>query len=405
MQGKEVKWFVGDFNGDGRADIGAVWNNNGANVLTVRLAKGNRFSAATHWAVNAGGWMDTTAWCTGQFTPIRDSASATAKKSPSLGLGIPSDSATATTKAPLGAALTAKTDPKIGAAVGSSPPGFIGTLDKTPPNNQPLWIYGIRPNGELIWYRNESNASVWQGPKTVGTGWNGFKDVIPAGGNCFFALTQDGKLLWYRHDGFNDGSFAWPTQLEVGHGWAFARIFSGGQGIVYAIKTDGTLLWYRNNDNLNGSRQWRGPKVVGSGWEQFKDVFSTGLGSIYAVRSDGNLSLYQHEGYLDGVAKWQQDRIVGTGWNSFKQIIPSSAGVILAILPDGKLLWYKHLGLTAPLRFGKLKETWEGPVQIGTGWQVFGKVIALMPDPSIQKSEKIGSSHGHGGRDGQSGAY
>jgi hypothetical protein len=77
----------------------------------------------------------------------------------------------------------------------------------------------------------------------------------------------------------------------------------------------------------------------------------------------------------------------------------------LAILPDGKLLWYKHLGLTAPLRFGKLKETWEGPVQIGTGWQVFGKVIALMPDPSIQKSEKIGSSHGHGGRDGQSGAY
>ena len=245
---------------------------------------------------------------------------------------------------------------------------FIGTFAKTPPNHQQLWIYGIRQNGELIWYRKDSNASVWQGPKTVGIGWNSFKDVIPAGGACFFALTQDGKLLWYRHDGFNDGSFTWPKQVEVGQGWAFARIFSGGQGIVYAIKTDGTLLWYRNNDNLNGSRQWKGPKVVGSAWNQFKDVLSTGLGAIYAVRNDGRLSLYQHEGYLNGVAKWQPDRVVGTGWNSFKQIVPSSDGVILAILPDGKLLWYKHLGLTASLRFGKLKEkkeTWEGPVELG----------------------------------------
>ena len=129
------------------------------------------------------------------------------------------------------------------------------------------------------------------------------------GGNRFFALTQDGKLLWYRHDGFKDGSFTWPKQVEVGQGWAFARIFSGGQGIVYAIKTDGTLLWYRNNDNLNGSRQWKGPKVVGSAWNQFKDVLSTGLGAIYAVRNDGRLSLYQHEGYLNGVAKWQPDRV------------------------------------------------------------------------------------------------
>jgi hypothetical protein len=276
------------------------------------------------------------------------------------------------------------------ASLDSPPPGFIGTFAKTPPNYQPLWIYGIRPNGDLIWYRKDSNASAWQGPKKVGTGWNSFKDVIPAGGNRFFALTQDGKLIWYRHDGFNDGSFVWPKPVEVGNGWTFSRIFSGGQGIVYAIKNDGTLLWYRNNDSANGSRDWQEPKVVGSAWNQFKDVFSTGQGAIYAVRRDGRLSLYQHDGYLTGEAKWQRDRVVGTGWISFQQIIPSSEGVILGILPDGKLVWYKHLGLTHPsthsgqvtARIAKVQETWEGPVQIGSGWQDFGKVIALIPEPA-----------------------
>jgi len=74
-------------------------------------------------------------------------------------------------------------------------------------------------------------------------------------------------------------------------------------------------------------------------------------------------------------SKWATD------WNSFKQIIPSSDRVILRILPDGKMVWYKHLGMTAPTRLARLKETWEGPVEIGSGWQGFQKVIALIPDP------------------------
>ena len=61
-----VKWVPGDFNGDGRTDIAAVWQYFGANVLTVRASDGSRFSPA-HWAVNAGGWIPTTAWCAGKF--------------------------------------------------------------------------------------------------------------------------------------------------------------------------------------------------------------------------------------------------------------------------------------------------------------------------------------------------
>ena len=61
-----VKWVAGDFNGDGLTDIGAAWNNGGTNTLTIRQSTGAAFHPA-HWAVNAGGWMDTTAWCSGAF--------------------------------------------------------------------------------------------------------------------------------------------------------------------------------------------------------------------------------------------------------------------------------------------------------------------------------------------------
>jgi len=64
--GSEVKWTSGDFDGDGLTDLNATWNNGGTNVLTVRRSIGNAFSAA-HWSVNAGGWMDSTAWCAGRF--------------------------------------------------------------------------------------------------------------------------------------------------------------------------------------------------------------------------------------------------------------------------------------------------------------------------------------------------
>lgn len=64
--GSEVKWTSGDFDGDGRTDLNATWNNAGTNVLTVRRSTGSAFSAA-HWSQNAGGWMDTTAWCAGRF--------------------------------------------------------------------------------------------------------------------------------------------------------------------------------------------------------------------------------------------------------------------------------------------------------------------------------------------------
>jgi hypothetical protein len=62
----DVRWVAGDYNGDGKADVAAVWNNGGTNTLTVRQSTGTAF-VPSHWATNAGGWSNTAAWCSGVF--------------------------------------------------------------------------------------------------------------------------------------------------------------------------------------------------------------------------------------------------------------------------------------------------------------------------------------------------
>lgn len=176
-----------------------------------------------------------------------------------------------------------------------------------------------------------------------------------------------------------DGSFHWHGPQQVGSGWTFKRIFSGGDGVVYAIRQDGKLFWYRHLGFKDGARSWSEAKEVGSGWGHFKDVFSLGQGAVYAVTLDGTLLLYQQKGFETGEKNWYPARTVGSAWNQFQEIVQAGNGVILAIRPDGALIWYKHLGLTSPFKFGRLKDTWATPVTIGSGWQGFGKVFAMMP--------------------------
>ena len=276
------------------------------------------------------------------------------------------------------------------------PPGFIGTFSATPPNYQPLWVYGIKANGEMLWYRKDSGSAPWQGPSSVGSQWHTYLDVIPAGGNSFFMRQADGVLRWVQHTGFNNGGRIWNGPKDVGSGWRYKKIIPGGDGIVYAIREDGTLIWFRNLDYTTGPRAWNPERIVGSGWAGFKDVFAMGQGVIYAVRDNGELLWYRHDGYGTGDARWTGPRVVGSGWQNFRTIVPAGDGTILAVAQDGALLWYRHkdylTGTTAGLmqsgdrmRVGASvtgTAQWEGPVKIGSGWQGFTKVVALLPSSS-----------------------
>jgi hypothetical protein len=86
-------------------------------------------------------------------------------------------------------------------------------------------------------------------------------------------MYPDGRLIWYRHDGWQTGTVAWTGgdgSRVVGTGWTiYNRIFSGGSGILYGMHPDGRLIWYRHDGWQTGTFAWTGgdgSRVVGTGW-------------------------------------------------------------------------------------------------------------------------------------------
>lgn len=200
-------------------------------------------------------------------------------------------------------------------------------------------IYLIRADGTLEWRRHVGarlGLDQWSEPKTVGRGWGGFKHVFSGGGGIIYAITPEGSLRWYRHRGYTTGDGletpnAWQGPKEVGRGWGiFKLVFPGGRGIIYAITHDGRLRWYRHNgyqtgDGLETPGAWEGPKEVGRGWADFRSVFSSSDGIIYAVTQDGKLVWYKHKGYqegsgLDSPGAWEGPREVSHDWGDFVQV-------------------------------------------------------------------------------------
>ena len=218
----------------------------------------------------------------------------------------------------------------------------------------PAILYVVDENADLQWYRNESAAArggsrEWAGPKKVGNGWGGFVTAFNAGGAYVYGIQPDGTLLWYAHDGNDNGGPTWRGPKPVGSGWqGFKSVFSGGEHIVYGIQPDGRLLWYRHDGANDQSNRWAGPLEVGTGWQGFQKVFSGGDGTVYAIRPDGVLLRYIHKGYLDGSPTWEGPKEIGTGWGGFQEVVAAADGVFYAFTRDGRVLWYRF-GKRPPL--------------------------------------------------------
>jgi hypothetical protein len=306
--------------------------------------------------------------------------------------------------------------------------GFVGTFD--PSTQTAEFLYAVQPNGDLLWYMHrvvttktglpvsgaqpsddsirarDSSATrvlgsqpaasgsaaastsrvrpatlpkskvthVLDGPKRVGSGWQNFRAVMPAGLSGVYALTNEGNLLWYKQNGYETGDRSWSQPRQVGSGWGdFKQIIPMGDGIVYALRQDGKLIWYKHIGYETGERSWSVPVEVGSGWADFKQVFAGGGGVMYAVTNEGVLKWYRNKSYMTGVKDWEGPKDVGTGWQNFKTILSPGDGVIYAMRPTGELVWYKHDGYND----GSVR--WQSAVEIAADWKDFLFVFSRMP--------------------------
>jgi hypothetical protein len=248
-------------------------------------------------------------------------------------------------------------------------------------------------------------ASCWSGRKRycchstgrLTTGQQTLQAAPPTKG-VIYGVSPDRRLLWYRHDGRDDGSFRWAASeaKTVGVGWNVKEVFPGDDGVVYVVTpvvkatlptgigpslggrpaSGGELLWYRHDGQADGAFKWAfsGGKKIGVGWGGFGRIFSGGGGVIYAVTETGDLMWYRHEGRSDGSFKWASPvgKKVGTGWGQFKQLFSGGGGVIYAVTGAGDLMWYRHDGRGD----GAFKWASAEGKKVGTGWGSFTHVFS-----------------------------
>ena len=62
----EMKWFLGDFNGDGKTDLMKVWNDDGQLTSDVHISNGSSFNIQ-RWATKQGGYAHSMKWFLGDF--------------------------------------------------------------------------------------------------------------------------------------------------------------------------------------------------------------------------------------------------------------------------------------------------------------------------------------------------
>jgi tachylectin/LGFP repeat-containing protein len=212
--------------------------------------------------------------------------------------------------------------------------------------------------------------------------------------------TTGRNLVWFRDDGRFDGrsALAAAAGKVVGYRWdGFSRVFSGGDGVIYGIQkrsfdpttgrpTGGNLLWYRHEGRGDGSFAWApgSGTVIARGWHAFTHAFATGAGVIYAVREDGDLLWHRHDGRGDGAPAWApgSGKTVGAYWDSYSAVFSGGEGVIYAIEKGGldpttgrhtggRLLWTRHDGWRdgGPAWFGP-------PARVGRDWDGLANVFA-----------------------------
>ena len=99
----------------------------------------------------------------------------------------------------------------------------------------------------------EDGSFRWEGPKKVGTGWGELTQVFSGGDGIIYGVTpivqpgvqiegttrraSGGDLMWFRHVGREDGSFRWEGPKKVGTGWGGSKeVFSGDDDLSLAEK-------------------------------------------------------------------------------------------------------------------------------------------------------------------------
>jgi hypothetical protein len=298
------------------------------------------------------------------------------------------------------------------AKFGTTRDQLIGTFDPATYSQQ--FIYAVKPNGELLWYRDlmttkppqqtrpknpwliKEAASMAVASTSASTSNSSTAINMAAAKAVVGQSAATGSPAGRRkaEESITRDLSAEPATITthfldgpkmVNSQWQqFRDVIPAGLNGIYVLTKDGLLKWYSHDGFIDGSPNWKGPTTVGNGWQGFSRIVAGGDGVVYGITPDGLIKWYKHNGYIDGTAVngWSGpidvDQVVRRGvvttrvtnWANFKQVFSGGEGILYGVSNDGVLTWFHHSGYLN----GTVQ--WEGPKNVGTGWQNFKKVFS-----------------------------
>ena len=120
----------------------------------------------------------------------------------------------------------------------------------------------------MLWFRHvarENGSFDWNVPMKVGTRWDTFKHVFSGGDGVIYGVTPRVEATAFEHavEGSTQAADIATASRHIPEGWKPA---SGGD-----------LMWYRHDGREDGTFQWEGPTKAGTGWGTLAQAFFGGV--------------------------------------------------------------------------------------------------------------------------------
>jgi hypothetical protein len=230
----------------------------------------------------------------------------------------------------------------------------------------------LRLHHHLVRYPNGRNGPAVHSislPRNVGNGWAaGIRGVLPMGQLGIYSWSDEGKLTWNWHLGFDKGDPDWRSPMEIANGLkGYDQLVAQDEGVLYGrLPNDPGIMWgiTTNYDQKRGP-----PKAAivmrmmpeNINFAAFKYMFGGGKGVLYGIGHDGNLYWMRHMFYLSPMPdppvripnlplyqtwkrQWVGPVLISGGFQGITQAFSPGEGHIYYVTASGALAWRRLLG-------------------------------------------------------------
>lgn len=232
-------------------------------------------------------------------------------------------------------------------------------------------IYAAEASGELTFHKYDEATKALP-RKVIATGWNRYDQIFAAGDGVIYARDRninDGTLYRFKYNPdtnqwFNYDAKAWqaePWGRSIGTGWnGYKQLSSPGGDIIYGTFPGGETWWYRylpkeGKEGLNASGDWKSQITTWNNVDEIAPAIDSCTLGDYATDVDCavNAKLWgsQNNDQLwmralnepeTGVNSWQKPQHLGNGWNSWR-FMAGAKGYKFFIQPNGEFRFHRWM--------------------------------------------------------------